>query len=99
MDPTLKQYLGGMLSRTTPPTAKLVRDVLAECVYERVDHTPSKRVDHTLHRLEVLSKQALDPSIRTSKYTKCVVWVGMLNLWFKPPASHIQQVENRKAFL
>jgi hypothetical protein len=45
-----------MLSRTTPPTAKLVRDVLAEWVYERVDPTPSKRVDHTLHRLDVLSK-------------------------------------------
>jgi hypothetical protein len=34
-----------------------VREVLAEWVYEKVDHTPSGRVDHTLHRLDVLSKQ------------------------------------------
>jgi hypothetical protein len=33
-----------------------VREVLSEWVYEKVGHTHSKRVDHTLHRLDLLSK-------------------------------------------
>jgi hypothetical protein len=37
--------------------AKLAREVLGEWVYEKVDPTPSQRVDHTLHRLDLLSKQ------------------------------------------
>ena len=57
MDPVLKQFLRGYaaLHHTTP--AKLLREILAEWAFERVDHTPLQRVDHTLRRLDVLFKQ------------------------------------------
>ena len=32
-------------------------EVLAEWMYEKVDHTASRRVDHTLRRLDLLSNQ------------------------------------------
>src|SRR5208282_2222468 len=57
MDPALKRFLQGYAVVHHTTTAKLVREVLAEWMYERVDHTPSQRVDHTLHRLDLLSKQ------------------------------------------
>jgi hypothetical protein len=57
VDPVLKRFLQGYALAHDTTTAKLVRDVLAEWAYERVDPTPSKRVDHTLHRLDLLSKQ------------------------------------------
>lgn len=57
MDPVLKRFLQGYAVAHDTTTAKLVREVLSEWVYEKVDHTPSKRVDHTLHRLDLLSKQ------------------------------------------
>jgi hypothetical protein len=34
-----------------------VREIVAEWVYQRVDHTPSTRVDYTLHKLDLLSKR------------------------------------------
>jgi hypothetical protein len=57
VDPVLKRFLQGYAVAHNTTTAKLVREVLGEWVYEKVDHTPSKRVDHTLHRLDLLSKQ------------------------------------------
>jgi len=49
MDPALKRFLQGYAVVHHTTTAKLVREVLAEWMYERVDHT--------LHRLNLLSKQ------------------------------------------
>ena len=57
VDPVLKRFLEGYAVSHHTTAAKLVREVLAEWVYEKVDHTPSEKVDHTLHRLDVLSKQ------------------------------------------
>jgi hypothetical protein len=34
-----------------------VREIVAEWVYQRVDHTPSTRVDYTLRKLDLLSKR------------------------------------------
>jgi hypothetical protein len=56
-DSILKRFLQGYAVAHHTTTARLVREVLGEWVYERVDPTPSKRVDHTLHRLDLLSKQ------------------------------------------
>ena len=56
VDPVLKRFLQGYAVAHDTTTAKLVREVLGEWVYEKVGHTPSKRVDHTLHRLDLLSK-------------------------------------------
>lgn len=53
----LKRFLQGFAITHQTTVAKLVREVLAEWMYERVDPTPSKRVDHTLRRLDLLSKQ------------------------------------------
>jgi len=44
------------LPRTIENVLRVDSEVLAEWVYEKVGHTPSKRVDHTLHRLDLLSK-------------------------------------------
>jgi hypothetical protein len=57
VDPVMKRFLRGYAAAHDTTIAQLVREVLAEWVYERVDHTPSKRVDHTLRRLDVLFKQ------------------------------------------
>ena len=57
MDPVLKRFLKGYAAAHDTTTAKLVREVLSEWVFEKVDHTPSKKVDHTLHKLDLLSKQ------------------------------------------
>lgn len=57
MDPVLKRFLEGYAALHRTTTAKLAREILAEWVYERVSHTPSKKVSHTLHRLDVLAKQ------------------------------------------
>jgi hypothetical protein len=57
VDPVLKRFLQGYAVTHDTTTAKLVREVLSEWVFEKVDHTSSKRVDHTLHRLDLLSKQ------------------------------------------
>jgi hypothetical protein len=53
----LKRFLEGYATAHRITLARLVREVLAEWVYEKVDHTPSKRVDHTLQNLDLLSKQ------------------------------------------
>ncbi|MGA2626977.1 MAG: hypothetical protein ABSF63_07945 [Candidatus Bathyarchaeia archaeon] len=55
-----------------------MREVYSEWVYEKVGHTPSKRVDHTLHRLDLLSKQlqlkvAVLPAERDMVGSKVVV--------------------------
>jgi len=57
VDPVLKRFLKGYAAAHDTTTAKLVREVLGEWVFEKVDHTPSKKVDHTLHKLDLLSKQ------------------------------------------
>ena len=57
VDPVLKRFLEAYAVAHDTTPSKLVREVLAEWVYGKVDHTPSQRVDHTLHRLDVLSKQ------------------------------------------
>ena len=57
MDPVLKRFLEAYAVGHDTTPSKLVREVLAEWVYGKVDHTPSQRVDHTLHRLDVLSKR------------------------------------------
>ena len=57
MDPVLKRFLQGYAVAHDTTTARLVREVLGEWVYGKVDHTPSNRVDHTLDRLDMLSKQ------------------------------------------
>jgi hypothetical protein len=57
MDPVLKRFLQGYAVVHHTTTAKLVREVLAEWMYDRVSLTPSERVSHTLRRLDLLSKQ------------------------------------------
>jgi len=57
VDPVLKRFLEAYAVAHDTTPSKLVREVLAEWVYGKVDHTPSQRVDHTLHRLDVLSKR------------------------------------------
>ena len=57
VDPVLNRLLRAYAIAHHTTVAKLVREIVAEWVFERVDHTPLKRVDHTLHRLDVLSKQ------------------------------------------
>ena len=57
VDPVLNRLLRAYAIAHHTTMAKLVREIVAEWVFERVDHTPLKRVDHTLHRLDVLSKQ------------------------------------------
>jgi hypothetical protein len=54
VDPVVKRFLRGYAVAHDTTSAGLVREVLAEWVAERVDPTPSKRVDHTLHRLSGL---------------------------------------------
>ena len=56
VDEVLKRYLEGYAAAHRTTTAKIVREVLAEWVYERVSHTPSEKVSHTLHRLDVLAR-------------------------------------------
>jgi len=53
----LKQFLEGYAVRHRTTPARLVREVLAEWLYERVCYTPSEKVCHTLQRLDVLAKQ------------------------------------------
>ena len=53
----LKRFLQGYAVAHGTTTAKLVREIVAEWVYERVDYTPSTRVDHTLRKLDLLSKR------------------------------------------
>jgi hypothetical protein len=53
----LKRFLEGYALAHGTTTAKLVREIVAEWVYEKVDHTPSRRVDHTLRKLDFLSKR------------------------------------------
>jgi hypothetical protein len=57
VDPVLKRFLEGYAATHGTTSAKLTREVLAEWMYERVAYTPLKKVDYTLHRLDVLSKQ------------------------------------------
>ena len=57
VDPVVKRFLRGYATAHDTTTAGLVREVLAEWVRERVDPTPSKRVDHTLHALDFLAKR------------------------------------------
>ena len=81
MDPVLKRFLEGYAVVHHTTTAKLVREVLAEWMYERVSHTPSERVSHTLRRLDLLSKQlqlkvAVLPAERDAPGSEPVVGVA-----------------------
>ena len=57
VDPVLKRFLQGYAAAHSTTSSKLVREVLAEWVYERVDNTSSKRVEHALYTLDLLSKR------------------------------------------
>jgi len=57
VDRVLKRFLEGYAVAHGTTTAKLVREIVAEWVYQRVDYTPSTRVDYTLRRLGLLSKR------------------------------------------
>jgi len=57
VDRVLKRFLDGYAVAHGTTTAKLVREIVAEWVYQRVDYTPSTRVDYTLRRLGLLSKR------------------------------------------
>jgi hypothetical protein len=54
VDPVVKRFLHGYAVAHDTTTARLVREVLSEWVHERVESTPSKRVDYTLQRLDGL---------------------------------------------
>jgi len=71
VDRVLQRFLEGyaVAHHTTP--AKIARDVLAEWAYDRVSHTPSQRVSHTLHSLDALAKQL---QLKVAVLPETIIW-------------------------